>query len=117
MTSVCWTTFARGGSSRWRSGSHGALVIPFLLAYNEPTPRSCPRTNAASMAFDDARMTFDVRFTWSDPVHIFDLEVSFCSPGGRVRRGRCALLLVDGGVLAFWTIASYMSGARTLEWD
>jgi hypothetical protein len=75
------------------------LVIPFLVAYKRPDSEKLSAYECGFNAFDDARMTFDVRFYLVAILFIISLiSRSASSLGCCVRRGRRARLLVDGGV-------------------
>src|SRR5262245_65208151 len=96
------------------------LVIPFLLAYKRPDSEKLSAYECGFNAFDDARMTFDVRFYLVAILFIiFDLEVSFLFPW--------AVAFGDIGVVGFWSMVVFL-GVLTvgfiyewrkgaLEWD
>jgi NADH-quinone oxidoreductase subunit A len=96
------------------------LVIPFLLAYKRPDSEKLSAYECGFNAFDDARMTFDVRFYLVAILFIiFDLEVSFLFPW--------AVAFGEIGVLGFWSMVVFL-GVLTigfiyewrkgaLEWD
>jgi len=96
------------------------LVIPFLFAYKRPDSEKLSAYECGFNAFDDARMTFDVRFYLVAILFIvFDLEVSFLFPW--------AVAFGDIGVLGFWSMVVFL-GVLTvgfiyewrkgaLEWD
>jgi NADH-quinone oxidoreductase subunit A len=96
------------------------LVIPFLLAYKRPDSEKLSAYECGFNAFDDARMTFDVRFYLVAILFIiFDLEVSFLFPW--------AVAFGEVGVLGFWSMVIFL-GVLTigfiyewrkgaLEWD
>src|SRR5262245_24755611 len=61
--------------------SFAILVAPFLFAYKQPDAEKLSAYECGFNAFDDARMTFDVRFYLVAILFIiFDLEVSFLFP-------------------------------------
>src|SRR5262245_64308655 len=96
------------------------LVAPFLVAYKRPDSEKLSAYECGFNAFDDARMTFDVRFYLVAILFIiFDLEVSFLFPW--------AVAFGDIGVLGFWSMVVFL-GVLTvgfiyewrkgaLEWD
>src|SRR5712672_3189410 len=96
------------------------LVAPFLVAYRQPDPEKLSAYECGFNAFDDARMTFDVRFYLVAILFIiFDLEVSFLFPW--------AVAFGEVGVLGFWSMVVFL-GVLTigfiyewrkgaLEWD
>jgi NADH-quinone oxidoreductase subunit A len=96
------------------------LVAPFLVAYKQPDPEKLSAYECGFNAFDDARMTFDVRFYLVAILFIiFDLEVAFLFPW--------AIAFGDLGVLGFWSMMVFL-GVLTigfiyewrkgaLEWD
>jgi NADH-quinone oxidoreductase subunit A len=96
------------------------LLAPFLLAYKRPDPEKLSAYECGFNAFDDARMTFDVRFYLVAILFIiFDLEVSFLFPWA-VAFGRLGLygfwsMMVFLGVLTIGFIYEWRKGA--LEWD
>jgi NADH-quinone oxidoreductase subunit A len=65
------------------------LIAPFVVAYKNPDPEKLSAYECGFNAFDDARMKFDVRFYLVSILFIiFDLEVAFLFPLGRVVRRR-----------------------------
>jgi NADH-quinone oxidoreductase subunit A len=96
------------------------LAIPFLLAYKRPDSEKLSAYECGFNAFDDARMTFDVRFYLVAILFIiFDLEVSFLFPW--------AVAFGDIGLFGFWSMVVFL-GVLTvgfiyewrkgaLEWD
>ena len=96
------------------------LLVPFLLAYKRPDSEKLSAYECGFNAFDDARMTFDVRFYLVAILFIiFDLEVSFLFPW--------AVAFGEVGVLGFWSMVVFL-GVLTigfiyewrkgaLEWD
>src|SRR5262245_51311332 len=96
------------------------LLIPFLLAYKRPDSEKLSAYECGFNAFDDARMTFDVRFYLVAILFIiFDLEVSFLFPWA-VAFGEIGLvgfwsMVVFLGVLTVGFIYEWRKGA--LEWD
>ena len=96
------------------------LIAPFLVAYQQPDPEKLSAYECGFNAFDDARMTFDVRFYLVAILFIiFDLEVSFLFPWA-VSFGDLGLfgfwsMMVFLGVLTVGYIYEWRKGA--LEWD
>jgi len=96
------------------------LVVPFVLAYQRPDAEKLSAYECGFNAFDDARMTFDVRFYLVAILFIiFDLEVSFLFPWA-VAFGDIGLfgfwsMMVFLGVLTIGFIYEWRKGA--LEWD
>ncbi|HTV38508.1 MAG TPA: NADH-quinone oxidoreductase subunit A [Xanthobacteraceae bacterium] len=96
------------------------LASAFLLAYKQPDPEKLSAYECGFNAFDDARMTFDVRFYLVAILFIiFDLEVSFLFPWATVF-GRVGLfgfwaMMLFLGVLTIGFIYEWKKGA--LEWD
>src|SRR5262245_30543555 len=96
------------------------LLTPFVIAYKQPDPEKLSAYECGFNAFDDARMTFDVRFYLVAILFIiFDLEVSFLFPW--------AVAFGDIGVVGFWSMVVFL-GVLTvgfiyewrkgaLEWD
>src|SRR5947199_9306692 len=96
------------------------LVSPCLLAYKRPDSEKLSAYECGFNAFDDARMTFDVRFYLVAILFIiFDLEVSFLFPW--------AVAFKSAGVVGFWSMMAFL-GVLTigfiyewkkgaLEWD
>src|SRR5512139_71318 len=96
------------------------LVVPFVVAFQQPDPEKLSAYECGFNAFDDARMKFDVRFYLVAILFIiFDLEVSFLFPW--------AVTLGDIGVYGFWSMMIFL-GVLTigfiyewrkgaLEWD
>ena len=100
--------------------STALLVVPFFIAPNKPDPEKVSAYECGFVAFDDARMKFDVRFYLVSLLFIiFDLEVAFLFPW--------AVAFDDVGVFGFWAkmvflailtigfIYEWRKGA--LEWD
>jgi NADH-quinone oxidoreductase subunit A len=96
------------------------LVVPFLLAYKAPDPEKLSAYECGFNAFDDARMTFDVRFYLVAILFIiFDLEVSFLFPW--------AIVFGDLGIYGFWSMMVFLAVLTigfiyewkkgALEWD
>ena len=96
------------------------LVAPFAVAYSNPDPEKLSAYECGFNAFDDARMTFDVRFYLVAILFIiFDLEVAFLFPW--------AITFGSLGDLGFWSMMIFLfvltvgfiyewrKGA--LEWD
>lgn len=96
------------------------MVVPFVLAYQRPDTEKLSAYECGFNAFDDARMTFDVRFYLVAILFIiFDLEVSFLFPWA-VAFGEIGLfgfwsMMVFLGVLTIGFIYEWRKGA--LEWD
>ncbi len=96
------------------------LVVPFLIAYQNPDPEKLSAYECGFDAFDDARMNFDVRFYLVSILFIiFDLEVAFLFPWA-VSFGSVGWLgfwsmMVFLGVLTVGFIYEWKKGA--LEWD
>jgi NADH-quinone oxidoreductase subunit A len=99
----------------------GALIAaPFLVAFKAPDPEKLSAYECGFNAFDDARMTFDVRFYLVSLLFIiFDLEVAFLFPW--------AVAFHQVGVFGFWSMMVFL-GILTigfvyewkkgaLEWD
>ena len=96
------------------------LVSPFIVAYQNPDPEKLSAYECGFPAFDDARMTFDVRFYLVAILFIiFDLEVAFLFPW--------AVTFGSLGDLGFWSMMMFL-GVLTvgfvyewrkgaLEWD
>jgi NADH-quinone oxidoreductase subunit A len=96
------------------------LVIPFLVAYQQPDPEKLSAYECGFNAFDDARMKFDVRFYLVAILFIiFDLEVSFLFPWavvfGRLGAFGFWSMMVFLGILTVGFIYEWKKGA--LEWD
>jgi NADH-quinone oxidoreductase subunit A len=96
------------------------LVAPFLVAYRQPDPEKLSAYECGFNAFDDARMTFDVRFYLVAILFIiFDLEVSFLFPWAVAFRqvGEVGFwsMMVFLAVLTIGFIYEWKKGA--LEWD
>lgn len=96
------------------------LVAPFIVAYSQPDPEKLSAYECGFNAFDDARMTFDVRFYLVSILFIiFDLEVAFLFPwaisfGSLGDLGFWSMMLFLG-VLTVGFIYEWRKGA--LEWD
>lgn len=96
------------------------LVSPFLLAFKNPDPEKLSAYECGFNAFDDARMTFDVRFYLVAILFIiFDLEVAFLFPWA-VAFGDLGLfgfvsMMIFLAVLTIGFIYEWKKGA--LEWD
>ena len=96
------------------------LVVPFIVAYQNPDPEKLSAYECGFNAFDDARMKFDVRFYLVAILFIiFDLEVSFLFPWA-VAFGKVGLfgfwsMMIFLGVLTIGFIYEWKKGA--LEWD
>ena len=96
------------------------LVLPLIIAPNNPDPEKLSAYECGFNAFDDARMQFDVRFYLVAILFIiFDLEVSFLFPWAAAFDavgffGFCSVTLFLG-VLTVGFIYEWRKGA--LEWD
>jgi len=96
------------------------MIAPILIAVRKPDPEKLSAYECGFNAFDDARMTFDVRFYLVSILFIiFDLEVAFLFPW--------AVSLREVGVYGFWSMMIFL-GILTigfiyewrkgaLEWD
>jgi NADH-quinone oxidoreductase subunit A len=96
------------------------LIAPFLVAYKQPDPEKLSAYECGFNAFDDARMTFDVRFYLVSILFIiFDLEVSFLFPWaiafGKLGAFGFWSMMVFLGVLTIGFAYEWKKGA--LEWD
>jgi NADH-quinone oxidoreductase subunit A len=100
--------------------SFAILVVPFLLAYKQPDAEKLSAYECGFNAFDDARMTFDVRFYLVAILFIiFDLEVSFLFPW--------AVVAGDLGFFGYWSMMVFLAVLTigfiyewkkgALEWD
>jgi NADH-quinone oxidoreductase subunit A len=77
------------------------LVLPLLLAPNNPDPEKLSAYECGFNAFDDARLKFDVRFYLVAILFIiFDLEVTFLFPW--------AITLGKTGTFGFWSMMSFL---------
>src|SRR6202011_3976601 len=95
------------------------LLIPFLVAYKNPDPEKLSAYECGFDAFDDARMTFDVRFYLISILFIiFDLEVAFLFPWaitcGKLGAFGFWSMMIFLGVLTLGFIYEWRKGA--LEW-
>src|SRR5712671_3372096 len=78
------------------------LVAPFIVAYRNPDPEKLSAYECGFDAFDDARMTFDVRFYLISILFIiFDLEVSFLFPW--------AVAFKAVGIVGFWSMMAFLA--------
>jgi NADH-quinone oxidoreductase subunit A len=96
------------------------LIAPFIVAYKQPDPEKLSAYECGFNAFDDARMTFDVRFYLVAILFIiFDLEVAFLFPWAVAfsRLGWFGFwsMMVFLAVLTIGFIYEWKKGA--LEWD
>lgn len=96
------------------------LVSPFLLAYKNPDPEKLSAYECGFNAFDDARMTFDVRFYLVAILFIiFDLEVAFLFPWavafGDIGMFGFVSMMIFLAVLTIGFAYEWKKGA--LEWD
>lgn len=96
------------------------LVAPFLIAPHNPDAEKVSTYECGFPAFDDARMTFGVRFYLVSILFIiFDLEVVFLFPW--------AVAFKEAGSFGFWSMMIflgeltlgfvYMWKKGALEWD
>jgi len=96
------------------------LAVPFVVAFKQPDPEKLSAYECGFNAFDDARMTFDVRYYLVALLFIiFDLEVAFLFPwavtfGGLGWVGFWSMMIFLG-VLTIGFIYEWKKGA--LEWD
>ena len=96
------------------------LISPFILAFRNPDPEKLSAYECGFNAFDDARMTFDVRFYLVAILFIiFDLEVAFLFPWA-VAFGDLGLfgfvsMMIFLAVLTIGFAYEWRKGA--LEWD
>src|SRR5690348_15480495 len=96
------------------------LITPFVVAYQQPDPEKLSAYECGFNAFDDARMTFDVRYYLVALLFIiFDLEVAFLFPwavtfGGLGWFGFWSMMIFLG-VLTIGFVYEWKKGA--LEWD
>jgi NADH-quinone oxidoreductase subunit A len=96
------------------------LVVPFIVAYQNPDPEKLSAYECGFNAFDDARMKFDVRFYLVAILFIiFDLEVAFLFPWavafGQLGAFGFWSMMVFLGVLTIGFAYEWKKGA--LEWD
>ena len=96
------------------------LVIPFRLAYKRPDSEKLSAYECGFNAFDDARMTFDVRFYLVAILFIiFDLEIAFLFPWA-VSLDRIGVFgLVAMGIFLAVLVVGFIYEWRkgALEWD
>ena len=77
------------------------LVLPLIVAPNNPDPEKLSAYECGFPPFDDARMKFDVRFYLVAILFIiFDLEVTFLFPW--------AIVLKDIGPFGFWSMIAFL---------
>ncbi len=77
------------------------LVLPLIVAPNNPDPEKLSAYECGFPPFDDARMKFDVRFYLVAILFIiFDLEVTFLFPW--------AIVLKEIGPFGFWSMISFL---------
>src|SRR5215207_4214887 len=96
------------------------LVAPFIVAYKQPDAEKLSAYECGFVAFDDARMKFDVRFYLVAILFIiFDLEVAFLFPWAVAFKSLGWFgfwsMMVFLGVLTVGFIYEWKKGA--LEWD
>jgi len=95
-------------------------VLPWLVAPHKPDAEKVSAYECGFNAFDDARMTFDVRFYLVSILFIiFDLEVAFLFPFA-VSLGRIGLfgfwsMMIFLAILTVGFIYEWKKGA--LEWE
>src|SRR5512139_72508 len=81
------------------------LVVPFVVAFQQPDPEKLSAYECGFNAFDDARMKFDVRFYLVAILFIiFDLEVSFLFPWAVT----LMKLPQELGQFAFWSMMTFL---------
>ncbi len=81
--------------------SFGFLVLNFLFSPKNPDSEKLSAYECGFEAFDDSRMTFDVRFYLVAILFIiFDLEIAFLFPW--------AVSLGNIGVLGFWSMMLFL---------
>ncbi|SNY93742.1 NADH dehydrogenase subunit A [Cohaesibacter sp. ES.047] len=96
------------------------LISPFIVAFKNPDPEKLSAYECGFNAFDDARMTFDVRFYLVAILFIiFDLEVAFLFPWS-VAFGDLGIfgfvsMMIFLAVLTIGFAYEWKKGA--LEWD
>jgi NADH-quinone oxidoreductase subunit A len=77
------------------------LVLPLIVAPNNPDPEKLSAYECGFPPFDDARMKFDVRFYLVAILFIiFDLEVTFLFPW--------AIVLKEIGPFGFWSMMGFL---------
>ena len=77
------------------------MVAPLLVAIRNPDPEKLSAYECGFNAFDDARMTFDVRFYLVAILFIiFDLEVAFLFPW--------AVAFKEAGMVGFWSMIIFL---------
>ena len=96
------------------------LVVPFIVAYQNPDPEKLSAYECGFNAFDDARMKFDVRFYLVAILFIiFDLEIAFLFPWAvsldAIGRFGLAAMGIFLTVLVVGFVYEWRKGA--LEWD
>ena len=78
------------------------LIVPFIVAYQQPDPEKMSAYECGFNAFDDARMKFDVRYYLVAILFIlFDLEIAFLFPW--------AVSLRDIGASGFWAMMVFLA--------
>ena len=96
------------------------LVAPFIVAYKSPDPEKLSAYECGFNAFDDARMSFDIRFYLVSILFIvFDLEVAFLFPW--------TVVFSKIGWYGFWSVMVFLAVLTVgfiyewkkgaLEWD
>jgi NADH-quinone oxidoreductase subunit A len=96
------------------------LIVPFVVAYQQPDPEKLSAYECGFNAFDDARMKFDVRYYLVAILFIvFDLEFNLLIPYTLVQHevGHFGfwVMMLFLGVLTIGFIYEWKKGA--LEWD
>lgn len=77
------------------------LVSSMVIGVSKPDPEKVAAYECGFPAFDDTRMTFDVRFSLVAILFIiFDLEIAFLFPW--------AVVLGDIGALGFWSMMVFL---------
>ena len=96
------------------------LIVPFVVAYQQPDPEKLSAYECGFNSFDDARMKFDVRYYLVAILFIvFDLEFNLLIPYTLVQHevGHFGfwMMMLFLGVLTIGFIYEWKKGA--LEWD
>lgn len=77
------------------------IILPLIIAPQNPDPEKLSAYECGFNAFDDARMQFDVRFYLVAILFIiFDLEVAFLFPW--------SVSLKEVGVFGFWSMMVFL---------
>jgi len=96
------------------------LIVPFIVAYQQPDPEKLSAYECGFNSFDDARMKIDVCFFLVAILFIiFDLEVAFLFPW--------AVAFGKIGAFGFWSMMAFLAVLTVgfiyewkkgaLEWD